>query len=379
MKKAPIIIVIIIVAIGTALYFFVTRNSSQNNTVTPVNTVTANTATNPVTNTESNTNTEDTTIPPGSIALFYRESLGTVQQRLRTYDVSWESSSSVIVRELPELDQYDGLASYTSKSYSKQSKYPYTNNGRLFLLTDWGSDWAADNTRWDLTELDPQDGKRTGTNISFSSGSFAVAGDILYYTTPVTTDSLTRLVTSYGKLMAKNMNSSAAADEVLTFTGYEDRGSLYGVGDSLLLINFKPTGQRIMTIYTFDPVTQTFSPLYSDLVVAELTANNIFRGDTALYLISQEDSTIFVDRYPVDGQEEGLLEIDLETDEESVYVAEDRGQVLVYVSSKLPDELAKIRLAIIYDLETQEFSEIEVGPFSIPVSFSRIGVPFLVL
>ena len=74
-----------------------------------------------------------------------------------------------------------------------------------------------------------------------------------------------------------------------------------------------------------------------------------------------------------------LLEVELEGNEESILVAEDSGILAILVRSSVPGKGLRITNAHLYDLQTKEISDLELKQFSNPASYSRIGVPFLIL
>ncbi len=328
-------------------------------------------------------------IPAGSIALFFAEGLSSIKERLPVQvqytdiegggyatDIRWETSVNAIVRYLPELEKVDLLKKATSASWSQNVLYPFTTGGRFFVLRDWGSDWNADNSQWTLYEIDAKSGQQV-SETGFNADSFAVVGDKIYLSTGRTTDFYGR-VTSYGKLEVMNLGESSSynARELLKYSEQNPSGTLYGVGDGLMAVSWDYMGeQMVIDIYSINPDSGSRNKLYEDLAVDDFSFSNIYPGKEALYILTKNGNEVFINHYPLQGEPQSLLEIELEREEQNVYVAEDDEQLGIFIARKD----WKVHSMILYDLKTKESRGIVIEPFSVDASFNRVGFPFLVI
>ncbi|MBI2666506.1 hypothetical protein HYX13_02745 [Candidatus Woesearchaeota archaeon] len=328
-------------------------------------------------------------IPAGSIALFFTEGLSSIKKRLPVQvqytdiegggyatDIRWETSVNAIVRYLPELEKVDLLKKATSASWSQNVLYPFTTAGRFFVLRDWGSDWDADNSQWTLYEIDAKTGEQL-SETGFNTDSFAVVGNKIYLSTGRTTDFYGR-VTSYGKLEVMNLGESSSynARELLKYSEQNPSGTLYGVGDGLMAVSWDYMGeQMVIDIYSINPDSGIRTKLYENLMVDDFSFSNIYPGKDALYILTKNGNKVFINRYPLLGEPQSLLEVELEGEEQNVYVAEDDEQLGIFIARKD----WKVHSMILYDLKTKESRGIVIEPFSVDASFNRVGFPFLVI
>lgn len=325
-------------------------------------------------------------VPPGSAALFYPARLDTVQSRLPVQVqytdpegggyatiIRWETTSTAVVRDIPALDRLDILSTSVSPSYAKKAVYPYTAGGRLFIATDWGSDWTSKEARWDLQEFDPATGKALGGSATFYASQFAVVRGKVYYRESVTTDLFGKVV-SGGELKVQSLGGGLAKQ--LLASGHPDNdGALYGVGDHLLSVAYGGTAEKpTLTIRKHDPGTGAATTLHSNIARTANLYNDIFPGQNGLYHLTQSGRTVTVTRYPVEGAPKSLISVDLEGNETGIHLAEDKGKLLILALSNV-----RFTGAQVYDLATGAVSALKIAPFSQPVSYGRLGVPFLVL
>lgn len=320
-------------------------------------------------------------IHPGTIALFYVESLGSLSNSLDVFDsggnvytVNTESSSRAMIMYLPELDEANILKEYTSTSYSQNVVYPFTTDGRFFVLRDWGSEWTANNDQWTLEEFDPYTGNLISTT-GFNGASFGIVGDKIYIVTSVSEDYWTGQVNHYGKLKVMDLGESSSyyADELKTYYSAGDKCTIYGVGDYLLCVRYYNSDYG--TYFNVDTIDLETGDIDKELYTGILNDNDdyIYPGYNCLYNVVKDGSNIYIDRYPVNGEEE-YFTFTLEGDETGIYVAEDDNILAVLVETG-----TKITSVLLHDLNTEDERWIEIEPYTAQVSYERIGAPFIVL
>lgn len=325
-------------------------------------------------------------IPPGSAALFYPARLDTIQSRLPVQVqytdpegggyvtiIRSETTSTAIVRDIPALERVDIVSTSISPSYAKKAVYPYTTNGRLFVATDWGSDWTSKEARWDLQEFDPATGKAVGGSTTFYASGFAVVGGKVYYRESTTTDLFGKVV-SGGELKVQSL-SGGLAKQLLAASHPDNGGTLFGVGDALLSVAYGGTAEKpTLTIRKHDLGTGAATVLHANVARTPNLYDDIFPGQGGLYHLTQSGRTVTVTRYPVEGAPRGLISVDLEGAETGIHLAEDKGKLLILALSNV-----RFTGAQVYDLATGAVSALKIAPFSQPVSYGRIGVAFLAL
>jgi len=329
-------------------------------------------------------------IPSGSYALFHNEGLSSLHDRLLVdvqyndfegggyiADIQWDKSSSAVVRYLPRDNGVDIMKTYTSASYSRSVMYPYTAAGRFFTVRDWGSDWSGDNDRWTLSEINPLTGDSVGADTQFNAGSFAVVKDKIYFTKGGNKDSLGR-VTSNPKLMT--MDLGEYKEQQIREFEYGTSGTLYSGNDYLFSVLGDYSADQItLEIRTIDLDNGNLEILYSNIITDRSGLANIFPGNNAIYHLSKQGNIIQIHRYPVVGNSEALLEVELEGDEKNVYLAEDNNKLAILTSSLISGKGYRMTSLFVYDLDTKELEDIKIEPFNVLASYSRIGFPFLVL
>ncbi len=333
-------------------------------------------------------------IPSGSAALFFTESLSSVKERLgagvdyanieggASSSINWETSTSAVMRYVPQANRVDFMKTGTSSSWSKNAMYPFTTpDGRFFVLRDWGADWTGStsnyNNQWTLTEIDPMTGVQKEDTGFTTESSFAVVGDKLYFNTPSVRDSFTGQLKSFGKLKVMDLGegSSYYAKDLIQYSGDTTSGKLYGAGNTLFSVKFDTIdSQNVMSIRTHNLNTGKITTLYDNLIVDDFNMDNIYAGKNALYILTKGADGVYIYRYPTDGDPETLNVVaDLLGTNGKVYVAEDNGILGIMEAD------TKIKTLSLYNLETKEFTDIPIEPFSPEVSFSRVGIPFLVI
>jgi len=360
MKKAFVLLSILLI-VGCTQF-----DTLTNNTTTPVSNDSLPLRKIPVANNTANRTIIEPEVNASGIALFFSNTISSQEKYMRSIDTSWESSSKGVFRYLPESSVVDAIKVYTSASWSKSSCYAFTVDGRLFIARDWDSDWTADDATWGLEEYEPVSGDKLST-IQFEAGSFAVINDKVYYNTPIIKDFYGR-VTGGGDLKVQSLTSSSS-----TLVKEDFSGRLYGVGDYLLAVMWNYI-EETLNISTVDLSSGAVTLLYT-MSDANSPTNDLFPGHNAMYHLVEDGSIIYINRYPVVGEAKTILTVELTGDEERVYVGEDNGIVALLII----DSSYKIIGLNTYDLTTEEISEVSIMSFSSPISYTRIGVPFLIL
>ena len=307
-------------------------------------------------------------IPSGALAIFYRVTFGSNTDYLKGsgYNISWDTDTKGILRYIPATDQVDVMRRVTSPSYSKNSIYPMTMNGRLFSFRDWGSDWALDNTRFDVDEMDIITGASLSTN-TFSAASFTIAGDRLYYRTPISRD-LFGNPRGGGRLMTEGLGSSA--EEELSLPGVR----LRGVGDSLISFADLEITQR-------DPITgaATSSSALSPRVMQGIwpSARHVFYGNDALYWAVEGATAnqIAILRVALDGSVETLTTVQLLEGETGLVIDDDQEWVAIALTGSTPPKGITIKRVLLYNTQTDELEDLEITQY-IPLSTSDAGWGF---
>lgn len=303
-------------------------------------------------------------ITEGTVALFYRASFGTDTKNLKTVmtdargngnlgiaDISWDSGSKGIVRYIPETGQTDVIKTIRSTSYSKSSIYPLTVGDRLYAIRDWGSEWAMDNKRFTVEELDPYTGA-TRSSTDITGEWFTFLNDQVFFQSAITEDFWSGRKGG-GKLRVKALGAFDERD--LTVEDVR----LHSVGDRLVSV-----GQQ--EIRWHDPATgEVQSTSYVDTLATENIwpdSRHIFFGDkSVLWGWSGSGSPrINITRAPIDGEPEELIIFDIEDQLTGLVVDEHEGMVLVGFASSVPPKGIGITRIFLIDTSTDGFTKLPV-------------------
>jgi len=254
----------------------------------------------------------------------------------------------------------------TSPSWSKNSIYPVTQDGRLFSYRDWGSDWASDNTQFDVDELD----MATGTSLSnntFSAASFTIAGDRLFYRTPISRD-LFGNPRGGGRLMTVGLGSSS--EDELTLPAVR----LRGIGDQL--ISFADN-----TIVQRDPATgaEVSSKTLSLRLMQGIwpSERHVFYGNDALYWAVKQRTGNKIDilRVGLDGSLKQLTTVELLEGETGLVIDDDQEFVAIALTGSTPPVGFTIKRVLVYNTQTDELEDLEIN-LHIPLSTADAGWGF---
>lgn len=298
---------------------------------------------------------EELQIPPGTIALFY---VGSASSSYYSYGQEIESSVKAIIMFFPEINGGSILKHYTSYSYSENAVYPYTAGGKIFVVRDWGSDWSADNRRWDIDEMDPNTGQTKSTTMIYAT-QFAIVDDAIYYTD----DGILKSVSLGGSHTYANELQPAS-------------GTIYAVGDHLVSLAYDYSGEYVTySIREHDLQTGAITKvLYSDIPTTPVQ-DGIYPGEKAMYMVQWDGNMRYIYRYPIVGEPE-VFEFELYEGENDVFIAEDDGVLAIVIQSTSG---LKISSMLIHNLNTGQEEFLEFDSFNTLASFRRIGFPFLVL
>ena len=307
-------------------------------------------------------------IPSGALAIFYRVTFGSNTESLTGsgFKITWEDDTKGILRYIPETNQLDVMRRVTSPSWSKNSIYPVTQNGRLFSYRDWGSDWASDNTRFDVDEMDIVTGMSMSTN-TFSAASFTIAGDRLYYRTPISRD-LFGNPRGGGRLMTVGLGATNEAE--LTLPGVR----LRGVGDEL--ISFADN-----TIVQRDPTSgaEVSSETLSLRLMQGIwpSERHVFYGNDALYWAVEQRTGNKVDilKVGLDGSFKQLTTVELLEGETGLIIDDDQEFVAIALTGSTPPVGFTIKRVLVYNTLTETLEDLEIDLY-IPLSTADAGYGF---
>ncbi len=324
-------------------------------------------------------------VPVGSIALFYSTSMQTVQDKLTAVvdevegglvvggyvkNITWESHQIGVLRYAPEVDRLDVIKTASSPSYAKKALYPFTFNNKLYVLSDWGADWAIKNDQFNIEEIDPRTGIAKSASITFYGGNFAIIGDKLYYRKTVKEDLFGKKIGG-GQLIVKSFKDSVEK-ELLSASDPSNKGILYGVGNNLLSV-------------VYDEGTKTSSIKQLNLETARvektlhegIPSGQIYGGSDALYILQGEGQTKIITRYPLQGQLEDLFEVELDQGE-SIQLDEDKGKILISTQVFKTGQGIVTRQLSLYNLALKEVKDIPLKEFS-PSGNTALGGQFLIM
>ena len=363
--------------------------SSTTPIATTTSTTTSSSTTSTTTASTTVTPTTSTSIPKDTYALFYTTSLSSLQENLPVQvqyndiegggyatNIQWETSTSAVVKYMPEIDRVDLMKKGSSSSWSQNVMYPFTTSGRFFVLRDWGSDWNADNSQWTLTEINPTTGaviQETG----FNADSFGIIGNKIYLSTGRITDFYGR-ITSYGNLKVMDLGESSSyyAPELMRYTEDNPAGTLYGTGNSLFSLVWKYVDDQIVyDVRTHDLNTGQATIIFNNLYLDDFAQAHIFPGENAMYIGSKVNGGIWFLQLSADGSSKTIpVELDMLGSYPGAYLTEDNGQLIIAEADG-----ATIKTLSSFDLTTQELKQIPIEPFGADASFNRVGFPALIL
>ena len=236
------------------------------------------------------------------------------------------------------------MGTTTSTSYSESSIYPITFNGRVFTVTR-----RSTNTM--INELNPQTAA-TLHSVNFDSTNFTVLGDRVYFRDRTVTDFYGKR-SGGGQLMVQDLQGGLAK-ELLPY-GHEDNGGeLLTAGNTLVSV-----------LHDFD--TGTAAIRSHDLITGEVTQvlypgipdGTFFSGSDGLYQLVQEGRTYWVNRYPLLGASQTLLEIELDAGEEGLIADQDKGKILLLAYGAD----FKVRSVLLHDIASNVTENVPIEEF----------------
>ena len=144
--------------------------------------------------------------------------------------IKLESSSKAVVLYSPSTGETTIIDSYSSPSYAKHTKRPYTSDDRLFLTNKWHGSGDPNLVEYDPASLSVM--RRIDPREDGGENNLAVIGDTLYFRTDTEYDIFRRANVGgdYMRLTMSGTSGSAklaGPDALLSLKSSE--GNLYGV------------------------------------------------------------------------------------------------------------------------------------------------------
>lgn len=263
---------------------------------------------------------------------------------------------------LPRAGRREVIKSITSTSYSKSSIDPWTSQGRLFSVRDWGADGTVRNKSFDIDELDPETGN-TISSTTIDAEWFTVLEDRIYYQPGTGGDLFGRSAADPAvrvRTLGQNDSRELAPQEApLKTVG----GRLVSVYDSQIRTHDPSTG-RVTGSVQVDPAL--FDIAWPD-------SYSVFYGDDAVYwAVMSAEKEITVVRVPLQGPVESIVSFDLEGDETGIVIDADGGKVVIGAKSPVPPHGIGITQIFVLDLTTGHVEEVPFDGF-IPAATQARG------
>ena len=314
-------------------------------------------------------------LPPGSIAIFYRTTIGESKDNLKGYqrtsdsqsifetgfdiNIDIESTTKGVIRYIPSVGWFDIMDTTTSYSYSEASIAPFTLNGRVFIAKTRG-DRLKTTT---ITEIDPKNAESKGS-VSVDGVRFAIVGNDVYYKERIN-ENLYGDYSSGGELM--RVSFGGLPEEVLSYNDEDNNGEFYSAGNNLISVIYDYQTQTD-TIKLHDSNTgKVIKTLQSDV-----PTGSYISGDDALYQLVSVGTTYWISRYPAQGEGKPLLQLELDPDEKGLSIDQDKGKIMI---TSYNNQFKVIGL-MLYDISTDELEDVEIEEFG---SSSCLDYQFIVL
>jgi len=295
-------------------------------------------------------------IPKGGIAIFYRTSMNSVEERLPVFvddvndgggyatNIRWESNENGVIRYIPSVNKLDVMGTTTSYSYSKAYISVHTIDGRVFLFRHRGGSST-------LSEVDSRNAETKGS-IPIDDVDFAVIGDDVYFREEIRKDLFDKR-TGGGELFIQNLKEDSPR-MVLDYGDSSNKGRFYGVSGSLISVlsdySTEKDTIRIHNLQTGDII----KTIYQDI-----PSGFYFEGDDALYQIISDGKIYEVYRLSLQGQKDLVLKLELEEGEKGISIDQENGKLLI-VSYKPIFEVVQI---LLYDMASNSLEEVPFEPF----------------
>lgn len=282
-------------------------------------------------------------VPSDSIAIFYSDILSSVEEYV-ALNIQWERTDKGIIRYIPAVKRWEVMGITSSASYSSSAIYPFAIDGRLFTITDYGSDWIGKNKGFLIAEKNSGTGALIG-QASITAETFAIVGNKLFYREGIKYN-LYDEYSSGGELKWYLFGSSELPKMLLSYGDLDNGGELFGVGNHLLSV---AEGK----IREHSTITgKAIKMLHQDVPEGKFVA-----GTDTLYGVEQLGSMVTISQYPLTSQRKILLKVELEGGETTIDIDEDQGKLAIFTYSPA------IKQVTIYDLATGTVEDLPVKPF----------------
>ena len=299
---------------------------------------------------------ESAEIPPGSIALFNRVSLGNSTDYWPTErgKVSWTTGGRAILRYIPDNDSYELMKRITTSSWSSSAIYAMTVENRLFAIRDWGADWTSKNQRFGIDELDPATGRQISTT-DVTAEWFTVLGDQLYFQSEIVED-FRGVPSTGGHLKVKQLGDRTQQTErqlaVRGFRFHAVANQLISMSDGQINIH-DPNSGEIWSTRSVDP--RWLSGIWP-------SDRSVFFGEEAIYWAANigNPREITIIRAPLDSEPELVASFTLEGHETGLVIDEVPGLLMIGVTSPAPPNGLGITQIFLIDLGDGSGTEIPV-------------------
>lgn len=161
-------------------------------------------------------------LEPGDTAIYFKTSLGSDSQWLGEYGISLETDYYGIFRYIPEKNSVVEIDRFSSPSYARNSRGPYTIGDNLYIATDT---WTCS---FDCYEYDIMtNSNRRIFSTSHKTDNHTIVGNKIFYTTDIESLTYWSTTTYFMAVDCDTWESSTLK------TDSPDVGGLYTVGNQL--------------------------------------------------------------------------------------------------------------------------------------------------
>ncbi|MBI5158587.1 hypothetical protein HY992_00525 [Candidatus Micrarchaeota archaeon] len=329
---------------------------------------------------------ETVTIQPNTLAIIYFGSLGSQSSSLtvkkydsiteNTYSLSTITSTSTayaILGYIPSLSETYLIDETTSYSYSRSTLHARTVGGKVVILNERGERNPA------IGDVDVKNiitGERMYSVTLYpqsSAGDWAIVGNAIYYTTPISTD-LYGKRTGGGHLYKRDFASSSSVKLLDYQYPPNGIGSLYAVGDKLYDVRFSYDAKTESRNYAVSERSTSTGEITKEITSFSYSSYATFYdGETALYFVLKDPNAEVYEVYRItNGDAEPIFAVELEAGETGLgRLDESNGYLFVPVLSKNKNTLIK------YSLNDRTSEEVNIG--SLAESGSLSGAEYTLL
>ena len=173
----------------------------------------------------------------------------TTGQMVGSKYINLERKSKAVVMYMPKVGEALVLDAYSSPSYSKHTKRPYSIDDRVFITTKWHG-----SGKLDLEEYDPvtlRRVKRIGSYAKGDGGNFSVAADTFFYRTESEYDMFRRRSVGGDYFRASFKEPSKKTK----LGGPGGRLALKSSGEELYAVELPLTDTHVTAVHRLDPAT----------------------------------------------------------------------------------------------------------------------------